>query len=99
MAIEDIVTIESIKTSLRIDHSLDDQMIAGYIQTAAQYIVAAIDIDYSDGSLENERQFQFAVSLLAQHWYLNRQEASSERIPISVQAMIQQLRGVYYADH
>lgn len=94
-----LVSVDSIKTSLRIDHSEDDEMLANYIQTAGQYIVGAIDSDYSDGSLSNARQFEFAISLLAQHWYLNRQEASATRIPVTVQAMIQQLRGLYYANH
>ncbi|MDQ8571846.1 head-tail connector protein, partial [Enterococcus faecium] len=49
--------------------------------------------------MDNYQQFDLAVSLLTQHWYLNRQEASSERIPVTVQALVQQMRGAYYANH
>lgn len=90
-----LVSVDSVKKSLRIDHSEDDELLENYIQTAGQYIVSAIDSAYLDGSLSGERQFEFAISLLAQHWYLNRQEASATRIPVTVQAMIQQLRGLY----
>lgn len=94
-----LVSVDSVKKSLRIDHSEDDELLENYIQTAGQYIVGAIDSDYSDDSLTDVKQFEFAISLLAQHWYLNRQEASAIRIPVTVQAMIQQLRGLYYANH
>lgn len=93
------VTVESLKMSLRIDHYEDDDLLSQLISTAYSYIIGAIDSNYTDNSLDKTSQLNWAVSLLAQHWYLNRQEASSERIPVTVQAMIQQLRGIYYANH
>lgn len=94
-----MVTVIDIKDSLRIDHSMDDSMIDSLIETASDYIIHAIDSNAKDGIIEDYKQFDWAVSLLTQHWYLNRQEASSERIPVTVQAMIQQMRGAYYATH
>ncbi|MBQ2635921.1 MAG: phage gp6-like head-tail connector protein [Methanobrevibacter sp.] len=94
-----MVKIEDVKNSLRIDHDLDDDLIDQLINTASSYIKSAIDSEALDGESEGYRQFEWSVSLLAQHWYLNRQEATSERMPITVQALIQQMRGAYYATH
>ncbi|MCI1134520.1 head-tail connector protein [Enterococcus gallinarum] len=92
-------TLEGIKSSLRIDHDLDNQLILQLIDTASDYIKSAIDSEVQEEVLEEYKQFDWSVSLLVQHWYLNRQEASSERMPITVQSLIQQMRGAYYATH
>lgn len=94
-----MVIPDDIKNSLRIDHSLDDRMIQMLIDTASDYIIGAIDSGAKNGIIEDYKQFDWSVSLLTQHWYLNREEASTERIPVTVQAMIQQMRGAYYATH
>lgn len=94
-----MLTVESIKTSLRIDHSMDDEMIQDYLETAKHYIIHAVDSTLSDANFDTYTQFKLAVSLLVQHWYLNRQDAKSERIPYTVQSLIQQLRGLIYANH
>lgn len=92
-------TVESVKNSLRIDHSFDDELIQQLIDTASQYIKSAIDSTADKEIIEAYRQYEWAVSLLTQHWYSSRDDAKSERIPTTVQALIQQMRGVYYADH
>ena len=84
---------------MRIDHTIDDNFIQQLIDTATEYIKSAIDSNALDEDMEHYQQFDLAVSLLTQHLYLNRQEASSERIPVTVQALVQQMRGAYYADH
>lgn len=94
-----MVRLEDVKNSLRIDHDLDDDLITQLIDTASSYIRGAIDSEAIEGEIEGYKQFDWSVSLLAQHWYLNRQEATSERMPITVQALIQQMRGAYYATH
>lgn len=94
-----MITVEGVKNSLRIDHSFDDNMILELIETAKYYVISAIDSTAQESVISGYRQFDWAVSLLAQHWYLNRQEASSERIPVTVLSMIQQMRGAYYATH
>lgn len=94
-----MVKIEDVKNSLRIDHDLDDDLIDQLINTASSYIKSAIDSEALYGEIEGYRQFEWSVSLLAQHWYLNRQEATSERMPTTVQSLIQQMRGAYYATH
>ena len=94
-----MVKQEDVKNSLRIDHDQDDILIEQLIDTASSYIRGAIDSEAIDDDIEGYKQFDWAVSRLAQHWYLNRQEATSERMPITVQALIQQMRGAYYATH
>lgn len=94
-----MIDVKDIKNSLRIDHTLDDEMLQSLIVTASDYIISAIDSKAKEGIIEEYKQFDWSVSLLTQHWYNNRQEASSERIPVTVQAMIQQMRGAYYATH
>lgn len=94
-----MIKVDSIKTSLRIDHSFDDGLLQALVDTAKEYIISAIDSHAERGVIEGYKQFEWAVSLLTQHWYLNREEASAERIPITVQALIQQMRGAYYATH
>ena len=94
-----MVELASIKTSMRIDHTIDDDFIQQLIDTATEYIKSAIDTSSESKEIESYGQFDLAVSLLTQHWYLNRQEASSERMPVTVQALIQQMRGLYYANH
>lgn len=94
-----MVNLENVKKSMRVDHTIDDFFIGQLIDTAVEYIKSAIDSSALDEDMKRYQQFDLAVSLLTQHWYLNRQEASSERIPVTVQALIQQMRGAYYADH
>lgn len=92
-----MVALDDVKNSLRIDHTLDDELLQQLIETASEYIVNAIDSGKTAEDFPGNT-FEWAVSLLTQHWYLNRQEASSERIPVTVQALVQQLRGASYAD-
>lgn len=88
-----MLDVKDIKNSLRIDHDLDDGMIDLYLKSAESYVTSAVDSKGLSKAIKDSMQYKMAVSLLAQHWYLNRQEASSERVPVTVTSMIQQLRG------
>lgn len=94
-----MVTIEDLKNSLRIDHNFDDDLLQQLLDTAAQYVINAIDSKDKTGIIEEYDQFNWAVSLLTQHWYETRDTPNSERMPVTVQALIQQMRGLYYANH
>lgn len=91
------VTTEDLKKALRISHSEDDDMLSAYLLTATQFVISAIDQTLTAESFENDPRFDFAVSLLAQHWYINRCVDGATYVPDSVVSMIQQLRGVDYA--
>lgn len=85
------VTADSIKQSLRIDLSDDDTIIQTYIDTAVAYIQNAVDSTQTVGQLEAYPQFDFAVSLLVQFWYSNR-DTDMKETPYQVVSMLQQLR-------
>lgn len=92
--------LESVKNSLRIDHRADDEMLNLLILTADKYICHAVaSSDEGFTSIQRYPQHEWAVSLLAQHWYLNREEATNAHVPYTVTALIQQMRGKYYADY
>lgn len=84
------VTIEDIKQSLRIDVTADDYLLQGYLDSAKQYIQDAVD---PEADLTQYQQYNFAVSMLVQFWYLNR-DADMKKTPYQVVSMIQQLRGL-----
>ncbi|EME8138669.1 phage gp6-like head-tail connector protein [Enterococcus faecium] len=94
-----MVKIEDLKNSLRIDHNFDDDLLQQLLDTAAQYVISAIDSKAEEGVIEAYQQFDWSVSLLTQHWYETRDTPNSDRMPVTVQALIQQMRGLYYADH
>ncbi|MGM0214281.1 head-tail connector protein [Enterococcus sp. AZ109] len=94
-----MIEVSDVKNSLRIDHNLDDTLIDLLIETAADYIISAIDAKAERENIEKYQQFNWAVSLLTQHWYEKRDTANSDRMPVTVQALIQQMRGAYYATH
>lgn len=94
-----MVEIEDVKNSLRIDHSLDDELIEQLIATAESYVIHAVDSQLDKENFEIYQQFNWAVSLLVQHWYVNQQISNAEHIPFTVKSLIQQLRGsVWHAD-
>lgn len=84
------VTVDDIKNSLRIEITDDDDMIKTYIDTAKEYVQNAVK---KDADLSKYKQFDFAVSLLAQFWYLNR-DTDMKKTPYQVVSMIEQLRGL-----
>lgn len=90
-------TLASVKLSLRIDHNYDDELITVLLETAKSYLKDAIDSNAAEGTIEGYQQYDWAVSLLTQHWYEGRFETPKEHIPTTVQALLQQMRGKYYA--
>ena len=57
------VTVDDLKNSLRIEITDDDKMLETYIDTAKDYVTNAVN---KNADLTAYRQFDFAVSLLAQ---------------------------------
>lgn len=85
------VTVQDIEKSLRIDLTDDDALIQTYIDTAQSYVQSAVDDTKTLGELEAYPQFDFAVSLLTQFWYSNR-DTDMKETPYQVVSMLQQLR-------
>ena len=84
------VTVDDIKLSLRIDVTEDDKMIKNYLDAAEDYVQTAVS---KSEDLTMYKQYDFAVSLLAQFWYQNR-ITDMTKTPYQVVSMIQQLRGL-----
>lgn len=87
------ITPQDIKNSLRIEVTDDDEMIQQYITTAENYVQNAISSVVNIDDLYAHQQFKFAVSLLTQFWYQNR-DIDMQNTPYQVRSMIQQLRGI-----
>lgn len=87
------ITPQDIKNSLRIEVTDDDEMIQQYINTAENYVQNAISSAVNIDDLYTYQQFKFAVSLLTQFWYQNR-DIDMQNTPYQVRSMIQQLRGI-----
>lgn len=84
------VTVDDIKTSLRLDLTEDDTLIQGYLDSAKEYVQTAVS---TTADLTQYKQYDFAVSLLTQFWYQNR-VVDMKQTPYQVVSMIQQLRGL-----
>ena len=80
--------LAEVKNALRLDYTLDDDMLSQLIVNAKTYIHQAVgDID----GLEERPQFKFAVVSLCVFWYQNNGEDIKET-PYQVRSMIHQLR-------
>lgn len=88
--------LDVIKDSLRIPYDDDDMILRSLDAASVEYVKNAINGTLEDDSLlfKNEL-FLNATILLTQYWYMNRGEATVDRIPVYVVSMIQQLRGKY----
>lgn len=83
------ITVEDIKKSLRIEVTDDDDLIQFYIDSAKEYVQGAIG---TTDDLTEFNQYWFAISLLTQFWYQNRDNDIKET-PYQIVATLQQLRG------
>lgn len=84
--------LTELKTYLRIDHDLDDELLKMLVSTAEKFILGSIEVEKTD-----DERFNYAVTLLVSHWYENRiatSEKAFAEIPFGVTALIHQLRGL-----
>nr|BCT02914.1 phage gp6-like head-tail connector protein [Enterococcus phage Entfac.YE1] len=65
-----MVILDSIKKSMRIDHTIDDDFIQQLIDTAGEYIKSAIDSSATDKDMDNYQQFDLAVTYHSELFYL-----------------------------
>lgn len=82
------VTVDDIKKALCIDINDDDAIIQLYIDNAVEYVKTAVS---ETADLTQFKQFDYAVTLLAQFWYLNR-DVDMKTQPYQVVSLIQQLK-------
>lgn len=82
------ITVNDIKKALCIDINDDDEIIQSYIDNAIEYVKTAVS---ETADLTQFKQFDYAVTLLAQFWYLNR-DIDMKTQPYQVVSLIQQLK-------
>lgn len=84
--------LSELKNFLRVDHDLDDDLLAMLQKTAEEFILGSIEVE-----MTADKRFDYAVTLLVSNWYENRIGTSTQalnEIPFGVTALIHQLRGL-----
>ena len=84
--------LAELKTYLRIDHDLDDNLLLMLQDVAEKFILGSIEVKETD-----DERFDYAVTLLVSSWYENRVATTTQalqEIPFGVTALIHQLRGL-----
>lgn len=89
------ITVEAIKTSLRINLADDDAMIQRYINTAESYVANAVNGNIDMATYRADDRFNTAVALLTEFLYQSRGITGTEaqQPPYEVRSMINQMRG------
>lgn len=88
------ISLDEIKLYLRIDNTVDDDLIDGLILAAGEFIRAEANLPTCDWSMPTVR---LAAKLLIGHWYANREAVSDRRmdeLPLGLQRIINQIRAV-----
>ncbi|MHC5226903.1 head-tail connector protein [Enterococcus sp. LJL99] len=86
--------LTELKNYLRVDTSLDDSLLDVLKESAENYITNAIE---NAEEVKQDKRFELAVALLVGSWYAQREntvQGSIQEIPLGVQSLITQLRGV-----
>ena len=88
------MTIDDIKTYLRVDHDDDDNLINQLEKTADAYLAAAVT-DYSS-HYENDENFKASADMaklaIIAELYENRNEAKQDDYSFTIRSMITQLQ-------
>lgn len=89
------ITIEDIKTSLRLDLPDDDTMIQRYINTAESYVANAVNSNVDIVVYREDDRFNTAVALLTEFLYMSRgiTDTSAPQRPFEITGLINQMRG------
>lgn len=89
------VSLETLKDSLRVDDTVDDELLTGYLDAASSFIMNAVGAD--DASYyDNNGRFDTAVLALASTYYMYRMTAftgSVTTINATMNSLIGQMRG------
>ncbi|GGL55881.1 head-tail connector protein [Sporolactobacillus putidus] len=94
------LTVDTLKSQLRIDSTDDDAFISELLAEAQDYIIHSVDSTQDISVYETHLMFDRACALLVGHWYFNRQQSYTASrmlpldIPFGVTEIISMLRGI-----
>lgn len=94
------LTIDALKSQLRIDGTQDDVFVQELLTEAQDYIIHAVDSSQTLDAYEQHPIFDRGCALLVGHWYFNRQQTYTAsrmlplNIPYGVDEIISELRGI-----
>ncbi|MDD9147351.1 head-tail connector protein [Sporolactobacillus sp. CQH2019] len=94
------LTVDTLKSQLRIDGTADDTFIQELLTESQDYIIHSVDSSQTIDVYETHPMFDRACALLVGHWYFNRQQSYTASrmlpldIPFGVTEIISQLRGI-----
>lgn len=93
------LTVDELKSQLRIDGTQDDGFIQELLTESQDYVMSAVDSTKTATDYDQFPLFDRAVALLVGHWYFNRQESYTANrqlplsIPYGVEEIVNTLRG------
>lgn len=97
MADEKDELLDNLKLSLRVDGTEDDALLGQLLKTARQNLIGKVG-NKVDGFYDNNDQFNWAVMLLASHWYMNRSatdDTERHETPIALEDLTLSLKEAY----
>lgn len=89
-----MLTLETVKTNLRIDYDEDDAYLETLILASEMYIDGAIEDRFG---IKDDPRYKVLQFMLVANWFENRVPTTSayqQEVPYTIRGMIHQLRGV-----
>lgn len=82
-----LITLEEMKTYLRVDDDDEDQLIVNFIKMAENMVMDAARIS-GETFLENEGKTRIAVLYAAAYLYEHREEADHKELMLTLRALL-----------
>lgn len=90
-----MLTLDTVKTNLRIDTDEDDSYLTMLIDASKLFILGTLELD--ETYVITDPRFPILQFMLVSNWFENRVPTTSalqQQVPFTIKAMIHQLRGV-----
>ncbi|MCY7478853.1 head-tail connector protein [Paenibacillus larvae] len=87
-----MITLEEVKTYMRIDNEDDDRKLSSLLFSAVSYMKNAV----GSGLDSNDELYKLACCMLVCHWYENAGVTGKEDVlPLGINSIVTQLQGKY----
>lgn len=90
-----MLTLDTVKTNLRIDTDEDDAYLTMLIDASKLFILGTLELN--EMYIITDPRFPILQFMLVSNWFENRVPTTSalqQQVPFTIKAMIHQLRGV-----